>query len=103
MLMGLTLRTAGLSGRGAAAPFLVSDAGDGNSSFALGVGDNGVGKPGYFLPISVKSDRLGRTVSGCGKVAGKPPMLRTGLLPIYFVVVKWLLTDPSSVGINDRS
>jgi len=60
MLMGLTLRTAGLSGRGVLVRLPISDAGDGNRFFALRVGDRGVGKPGYFLPTSVKSERLGR-------------------------------------------
>jgi hypothetical protein len=62
--MGLTLRTTGLSGRGVAARLPISEAGEGYNSFALGVGDNGVGKPGYFLPTSVNSDRFGRVDPG---------------------------------------
>jgi hypothetical protein len=59
MLIGLTGRTAGLKARGAAVLSSVSDAGDGYISLAVRVGDNGVGKPGYFLPISVRRDSCG--------------------------------------------
>jgi hypothetical protein len=47
-----------------AARLPISEAGEGYNSFALGVGDNGVGKPGYFLPTSVNSDRFGRVDPG---------------------------------------
>jgi len=62
MLMGLTLRTAGLSGRGVLVPLPSSIAGEGHRAFALGVGESGVGKPGYFLPTSVRSESCGREV-----------------------------------------
>jgi hypothetical protein len=62
MLMGLTLRTAGLSGRGVLVPLPSSETGEGHKFFALAVGDSGVGKPGYFLPTSVKRERWGRMV-----------------------------------------
>jgi hypothetical protein len=78
--MGLRLRRAGLRGRGVAAK---SEAGEGKRSFALGVGDKGVGKPGYFLPTSVRRERLGRVASGWGSEAWRLPMLKMGLLPVY--------------------
>jgi hypothetical protein len=64
MLIGLMDRTAGLSGRGVHALLPDSDAGDGNKSFAVLVGEIGEKKPGYFLPTFVKSERFGRMASG---------------------------------------
>ena len=57
--MGLTERTVGLRARGVATTLLASEAGEGHNSFAPEVGERGVGKPGYFLPTSVKSDKCG--------------------------------------------
>jgi hypothetical protein len=77
-LMGLTERTAGLCARGVPALLPKSDVGVGNNSFAAKVGDNGLGKPGYLRPTSVKSVRLGRRVSESVIAVFKPPMLSTG-------------------------
>lgn len=64
MLIGLVVRGAGLFIRGVAAPLPNSEIGVGNIFLALGVGESGVGKPGYFLPTSVKRDNAGRIASG---------------------------------------
>ena len=63
MLMGLTERIVGLWTRGVAALLPESDIGVGYNSFALEVGDSGLGKPGYLRPTSVKRVRLGRNAS----------------------------------------
>lgn len=81
MLIGLTLRTAGLRARGVVARLPASYASDGNCSLALMVGESDVGKPGYFLPTSVKSDRCGFVALGWGRAALREPMLKTGSLP----------------------
>lgn len=57
-----------------------SELGDGNSSRALVVGDKGVGKPGYFLPTSVKSERCGFKAFGWGKFLLNGPMLKDAAL-----------------------
>jgi hypothetical protein len=75
MDMGVILRTAGLNGRGELVP------GEGNNSFALGVGESGVGNPGYFRSMSVERERWGRMASGWGKESSRLPMLITGPLP----------------------
>lgn len=98
MLMGLTLRMMGLSGRGVLARLSVSETGEGKSAFALVVGESGVGKPGYFLPISVKRERLGRMAWGCGEAVFKLLMLRTGGLPLRCVVARKSLIEPSKEG-----
>ena len=102
MLIGLAVRAAGLDARGVVAPLLVSDIGDGNMSFALSVGDSGVGKPGYFLPISVKMERFGLTASGLGR-APKPPMLNTGPSPLRCGAEFMLLVEPSKEDTRDSS
>jgi hypothetical protein len=38
------------------------EVGVGNASFALIVGESGVGKPGYLRPTSVKRVKLGRAI-----------------------------------------
>lgn len=73
-LIGLEGQTTGLSTLGVLILLPVSDAGDGNSSFAPGVGDNGVGKPGYFLPMSVKSERFGLVASDSRRTVRRVPM-----------------------------
>jgi hypothetical protein len=60
MLMGVTERIAGLCRRGGVALLPASEVGVGYSSFALNVGDSGVGKPGYLRLTSVKRVRSGR-------------------------------------------
>lgn len=57
--MGLKERTAELWVPGVGATSLPSEVGDGNNSLAFEVGERGVGKPGYLLPTSVRSDRCG--------------------------------------------
>ena len=69
MDMGLMLRIATLRGL----------SGEGKSSFALGVGDSGVGNPGYFRPISVRRASWGRRGSG-REMLSMLPMLKTGPL-----------------------
>jgi hypothetical protein len=64
MLIGLPIRVVGLRARGVAALLTASNAGDGNFLIALRVGESGVGKPGYFLPTSVKRDRCGLIALG---------------------------------------
>jgi hypothetical protein len=39
------------------------EVGVGNASFALIVGESGVGKPGYLRPTSVRRVKLGRAIS----------------------------------------
>lgn len=75
MLIGLTVRTVGLFARGVTARLPDYDIGDGNMFFAPKVGESGVGKPGYFLPTSVRRDRIGLCGSGCGIVGCRLVML----------------------------
>lgn len=63
-IRGLAIRMARVATHDVADTLPASDAGDGNRSFALRVGDRGVGNPGYFLPTSVKRDNVGLMASG---------------------------------------
>jgi hypothetical protein len=106
MLMGLTERMAGLVARGVAAPLPVSDAGEGKITFALWVGESGVGKPGYFRPTSVRSENFGLMASGCGRAAFTAPILNTGPLFICVEGTRKLaapLIDPSNEGTYEGS
>lgn len=95
MLMGLVVCIAGVAARGVEAPLATSEAGDGNNAFALEVGESGVGKPGYFLPTSVKRDNVGLIASGWGQDFGKLPMPNTGTLPGDCTSPTKLFIEPS--------
>jgi hypothetical protein len=82
MDMGLMLRTATLRGL----------SGEGKSSFAEGVGESGVGKSGYFRPMSVRRASWGRRGSG-REMVSMLPILKMGPLRRMLVV-------PSSEGIR---
>lgn len=101
MLMGLVIRIAGVAALGVEAPLPASEAGEGNSAFAVKVGESGVGKPGYFLPTSVKRDNVGLIASGWGRAFWKLPMPNTGTLPGGCTAPTKLLIDPSREAANE--
>lgn len=78
-----------------------SESGDGNSCRALGVGDKGVGKPGYFLPTSVKSERCGFRAFGRGKILFNDPMLKDAAPALDCDGPPKLFVAPSSALVHD--
>lgn len=101
MLMGLAGVMAELRIRGVPDMMLGLEVGEGNRSFALVVGERGVGKPGYLLPTSVKSERYGFTAVGCGKTVLTDPILKTAPLPVGCDELMKLFAVPSSANPHD--